>query len=163
MSYVLILKGISAWKPKHANRVGAPEFPIGNWKRKYTAAEKGRPTNRVVSNFTSAYNAWLTNFKRRNLAKKKEIENDRIALLREIRSAKHSATVAHRSPTPRRPNQVSAARHAKSRRSPSPRRRVLTAHMPANVRASFKLNAQLQNLVNNLHAQLRRPRSSHAG
>lgn len=157
----------SGWMPKDMSELRVDPFPIQKWRRNYrvkgnratTQAEK----NNILKKFNTAYGAWRSNFNRRRAARRAEIEASRQAFLEEMRAARTARTpksVARRSPTPRRENQLAAARHAGSARSMSPRRRVLTASLPANVaalaRANANLTRQLQSLVNQLKTNLKR-------
>ncbi len=150
----------SSWKPKRANILGAPPFPMNNWRRRYRVARSSSKNKAVVNgisrNFERAYRAWLTNIAARDAARRKKLENEFNRLREEIRRERR---VARTPATPQRPNHVAAAKHAGSVRSVSPRRRVLTAGIPRNAieraRANARLTAELQNVVKALETSLR--------
>jgi hypothetical protein len=149
----------SGWMPKEMNELRVEPFPLQKW-RTYYYTSNDREKNNVLKKFNSAYGAWRANFNRRRAERKAQINATRQAFLRELRAARTTRSVSRRSPTPRRENQKAAARHAGSVRSTSLRRRVLTAHLPPNAaaraRANAQLTRQLQSLVNQLKANLKR-------
>lgn len=166
MSYRKLLTGsdfnVGAWKPKHADRSGAPSFPMSKWRSIYFNARGNASKAAVVANFKAHYNSWLENVEKRRMAKKLANNAALKAILSAQRAKSRSASVARRTPTPRSPHLRASARHAGSRRSPSLRRMVLTAHVPRNAvartRANARLTGELQTLVNNLMRNLGRRR-----
>lgn len=156
MAYLYILKGSSSWKPKYADYVGAAPFNIEGYQRKYKNPPRSMTKANVLENFTKAYTSWLQNVEKKRIAKNAEIMKGRAELIELARTRKRLA----RTPaTPRRPNQVAAARHAGSVRSVSPRRRILAVNVNA-ARANARLTAQLQNVVNTLLRASLLPKSS---
>ena len=163
MSYHKLLSGsnfnVGAWKPKHANRVGARVFPMSKWRSKYWAA-KANGRAKVVSNFKANYDAWLADVERLRLVKKMANNAARSNILAMIHASRkpRSASVARRTPTPRAPHLSASARHSGARRTPSLRQILLTPSPStvARARANAKLTNLLKSPVANLVASLRR-------
>lgn len=165
MAYVYILENKSGsnsvWQPKYAHLVKADPFNITTWRSKYWTANTKPKRNAVAANFEKAYVAWLQNLARKKLNRNTAVMSGRANLIAAKRAEKLARTrVARRPATARRPNQIAAAQHAGSTRSASPRRRIVTAGLPANAaalaRANARLTEELQNVVNALKANLRK-------
>lgn len=170
------MRNHASWKPKNANRLRAPFFNITGWRTKYWA--NGANKKAVTRAFQESYDPWLQKIATLRAAKKAATNEFKKAAIANAKAAKEARErarrVARTAPSPRRNNQVAAARHAGSTRSMSPRRRVLTARLPRNVaslaRANARLTTELQNVVNALKANLRKganaklrsPRSAHS-
>ena len=107
MSYRKLLTGsdfnVSAWKPKHADRSGAPSFPMSKWRSIYLNTRGNASKAAVVANFKAHYNSWLANVEKRRMAKKLANNAALKAILSAQRAKSRSASVARRTPTPRSP------------------------------------------------------------